>query len=123
MMKMYTLVMFTAAVLIAVAEGGIIRKEFPIPSEGISMDITFRANSEVSTPISSMNINVLKGKVTVTQSDKIQAPELAIVENRVSFSPGPCPMGYFKRFQICFPKNENGFDLEYSEEIEDNEVE
>lgn len=120
---MYTLVIFVAAVLSAVVNAGVIRKEFPVPPEGISMDVTFRRNSETSAPISSMNINIFKGKVTVTQNDKIQVPELPMVEDRVSFELGPCPIGYFKRFHICFPKTEDGFDLEYSQEIEDNEVE
>lgn len=120
---MSTLVILIAVVLIAVAECGVMRKEFPIPPEGISMEITFKTNSEVSTPISSVNINVLKGKVTVIQNDKIQEPTLPTIENRASFDHGPCPVGYFKRFLICFPNNEDGFDLEDSEEDEENEVE
>lgn len=119
---MYTLVVFIAAVLFAVAEGGVIRKEFPIPPEGISMEITLKTNSEVSTSISSMNINVLKGKVTVTHNDNMQRHEPPILEDRVFVEPGPCPIGYFKRFRICFPKNEDDIDLEYSEEFEQNEV-
>lgn len=119
---MSTQVILIAAVLIAVAECGVIRKEFPIPPEGISMEITLKPNSEVSTPISSININVLKGKVIVIQNDKIQEPKLPTIENRVSFDHVPCPVGYFKRFLICFPKNEDDLNLEYSEEDEENEV-
>lgn len=115
--------MLIAGALIALVDGGIIRKEFPIPREGISMDITFKTNSAVYTPISSMNINVFKGKVIVTQNDKIQGPELPMIEDRIIIESGPCPIGEIKRFNICFPKDEDDSDPEYSEEAEKNEVE
>lgn len=120
---MYTPIICIAAVLTAMAEGAVIRKEFLIPLEGISMKITFRANSEVFTPISSMNINVCKGKVTVTQNDKIQEPELPMIENRFIIEPGPCPIGYFKLFRFCIPINEDVSDMDYSDELEENGVE
>lgn len=117
--------MFIAAVLIAVAEGGVIRKEFPIPPEGISMDITFKTNSKVSTPISLMNVNVFKDTVTVNQNYKFQGHELPMTENRISTASEYelCPIGYFKLFRICVPINKYDFDPEYSEEAKDSEVE
>lgn len=74
-----------------------------------------------------MNINICKGIVTVTQSDKIQEPELPIIKHRVIIESGPCPIwcptGYFKRFGFCVPVNEDVSDTEYTDEVENNEME
>lgn len=116
---MYTLLVFNAAILIAMVEGGVIRKDSPIPPEGISMEIKLKPNSEVSTSISSMNINVLKEKVNVTQNDTMQVFELPVLEDRIFMEFGLCPIGYIRRFRTCFPDNEDGLELEYSEEDEE----
>lgn len=121
---MYTLVIFIAIALIAVVEGGVIRKEFPTPTEGFSIDIQIKTNSKVSVPLSSMNINVSKGKITVSQDDKIQENDIPTIEDRVSIESRSCPIGYFKRIGICFPGHDFNFEPESSEEEEDeNEVE
>lgn len=75
------MVIFIAAILITMAESEIIRKDFPIPPKGVSLNMTFSTNSEISTSISSMNINVFKEKVTATQNDEIHGPELSMIEN------------------------------------------
>lgn len=104
-------------VLLAVTEGRVVKtKEFPLPADGIVIEILVKDKSDIAHPMSTLKINIdrLVKKITVTQAVnfpkeqdfKLRTHPMVTLEDRFGLKDGKCPSGRVRRLGICVPDDD-----------------